>query len=79
MILAIPRGFAGRVEIIQGMGGDGVTKIVQTATKVKPKIRKVGSVWICYTDWYHVPCTGRCPEEAYTRWKTHNDRPKFYL
>ena len=56
-----------------------MTKIVQTATKVKPKIRKVGSVWICYTDWYHVPCTGRCPEEAYTRWKTHNDRPKFYL
>ena len=46
---------------------------------LKPRIRKVGKLWVCFTDWYHIPGTGQSPQEAYTRWKTLNERTQFYL
>ena len=39
---------------------------------MKPKIRKVGNRWVCYTNFSVVAC-GTTPEAAYNRWVYLND------
>jgi hypothetical protein len=40
---------------------------------MKPKLKKVGQFWVCYTEWEDtVTCTGKSPEQAYYRWLTKN-------
>jgi len=54
-----------------------VTKIALIC--LKPKIRKIGSFWVCYTEWDSITCTGSSPEKAYLKWISKNERPEFYL
>ena len=40
---------------------------------LKPRIRKVGKFWVCYTEWEDtITCTGKSPENAYARWVFKN-------
>jgi hypothetical protein len=46
---------------------------------LKPKLKKIGSLWVCYTEWKSIPCTASTPEKAYMKWIYRNERAKFYL
>jgi hypothetical protein len=39
---------------------------------MKPKIKKVGNKWLCYTNFSVVAC-GDSPEAAYNKWMALND------
>lgn len=53
----------------------GVGVIHNVGIMMKPKIKKIGSVWCCYTKWDHVPATGKTPKEAYERFIKKKERP----
>ncbi len=46
---------------------------------LKPRIRKIGSLWVCYTEWDSIACAASSPEKAYLRWISRNERSEFYL
>jgi hypothetical protein len=39
---------------------------------MKPKIKKVGNKWLCYTNFSIVAC-GTTPEAAFNKWMALND------
>ena len=40
---------------------------------LKPRIRKVGKLWVCYTEWDSITCAAATPEKAYLRWISRNE------
>lgn len=42
-------------------------------TYLKPRIRKIGSLWVCYTEWDSIACAASSPEKAYLRWINKNE------
>jgi hypothetical protein len=60
------------VEITLDIVEDGVMQIAEMM-KMKPKLRKIGRLWVCYTEWEDtITCTGKSPEHAYSRWLVKN-------
>jgi len=39
---------------------------------MKPKIKKVGNYWFCYTD-FSIVASGTTPEAAFNKWMALND------
>lgn len=38
---------------------------------MKPRLKKIGKFWLCYTQ-DTIVCTGTTPEKAYQNWITKN-------
>jgi len=43
---------------------------------MKPKIKKVGNKWLCYTNFSIVAC-GTTPEAAFNKWMALNDNQRM--
>jgi hypothetical protein len=42
---------------------------------MKPRLKKIGGIWLCYTQTTAV-CSGLTPEEAYQKWMIKNKAAK---
>ena len=61
---------AGLAESMSVIAGDGVTQ--SAGITMKPKLKKIGRLWVCYTEWDTLTCTGATPVQAYNRWRDKN-------
>jgi hypothetical protein len=43
---------------------------------MKPKIKKVGNYWFCYTD-FSIVASGTTPEAAFNKWMALNDNQRM--